>query len=224
MKRFTLIELLIVVGIIAILLSILLPSLSRVKRSAQMAVCSSNLSQVGKATYGYLKNSKQKFPNKVIGGYHWTSNWFGKKGSGFVLSSTRRPVNKYLAPGIRDGDELEAMKCPSETGVKRYHYYGTSYGANSGFHENSLGWKSGGLPVNHTVFVAEVNNPAKMSMVQEHPVYWITYYNSVNSDNAYHFSSTDKKYSMLFVDGHVATKLRVDAAIYTTSEYTLNNN
>ena len=52
-KAFTLIELLVVISVIALLLSILMPSLNRVKEIARAVVCSSNQAQLGKAWYLY---------------------------------------------------------------------------------------------------------------------------------------------------------------------------
>ena len=50
---FTLIELLVVIAIIALLLSILMPALNKVKEQARVIVCGSQLHQAGQAVYAY---------------------------------------------------------------------------------------------------------------------------------------------------------------------------
>jgi len=61
-RAFTLIELLVVVSIIALLASILMPSLSAARRSAKKAKCKANLHQLGIAMEAYLNRHKDYFP------------------------------------------------------------------------------------------------------------------------------------------------------------------
>ena len=64
-KGFTLIELLVVVAIIALLISILLPSLSRARELAKRAVCASNQRGIGQGMHIYANDNKEWFP------VHW---------------------------------------------------------------------------------------------------------------------------------------------------------
>ena len=61
-KGFTLIELLVVVAIIALLISILLPSLSRARELAKRAVCASNLRGIGQGMHIYANDNREWFP------------------------------------------------------------------------------------------------------------------------------------------------------------------
>jgi len=116
---FTLIELLVVVAIIALLISILLPSLSRAKASARDSVCASNLHQLGMATHFYLDDFNDILP--------------------FMLGSpdaegepTNPPFYQYhqifnFWDYLKD---LDIFVCPSareQTSVKRYYAEDTPY-------------------------------------------------------------------------------------------------
>jgi len=88
-RGFTLVELLVVISIIAMLLSILIPSLSRARESARSVVCGSNLRQFGLVFGMYAQNNNDKFmpyrwyadPSQDTFDYFWMKtlrSYYGK--------------------------------------------------------------------------------------------------------------------------------------------------
>jgi len=77
-QAFTLVELLVVIGIIAVLISILLPSLNKARAQANQVVCASNLRQLYQAEQIYASANRQYLiPAKALTGNDKEAGWCG---------------------------------------------------------------------------------------------------------------------------------------------------
>lgn len=66
-EAFTLVELLVVISIIALLLAILMPSLSKARRLAKRITCGSQLHQMGIGSQIYASDNDDKIPSGFVG-------------------------------------------------------------------------------------------------------------------------------------------------------------
>jgi prepilin-type N-terminal cleavage/methylation domain-containing protein len=72
-RAFTLVELLVVIGIIAVLIALLLPALGKARASGQTAACLGNLRQIMNAFQLYENDNKQRFPDPGAAAQSWES-------------------------------------------------------------------------------------------------------------------------------------------------------
>ena len=199
MKKFTLIELLIVVAIIGILFSLLLPSLSKARIIAKKAVCMSQSSQLGKMM---LISSNDK--NGAILSYPDIDN--GR----WLWDLPNQAIEDMAAP-------REIFYCPLSPGgnTEQRWTYSTNYRVirYTFFHKRADGRITHGTPNSGLDFVKSVSNVEKptITALNSDASYHIDNYNNGDRSN---YRANHWLYGMdstvTYVDGHSKVKKRLE--------------
>jgi competence protein ComGC len=118
LRAFTLTELLVVAGVVALLIALRLPAMCRGKTPVQLLQCLSNCRQIGTATALYGSDNEDAFPfgNRISSGSQ-------------VTDPTGWPMQLLRYMGGYTNSQPKVCLCPSETGLAsgwtfQLHYQG----------------------------------------------------------------------------------------------------
>lgn len=106
---FTLVELLVVIGIIAVLISVLLPALNRARASSNSVWCLSNLKQMGLAIRMYAADNKDRLPIAYWDG-NTSPNNEGATDWGWLILPYLRKGSSGVYTGQDPGDMWRLFK------------------------------------------------------------------------------------------------------------------
>jgi prepilin-type processing-associated H-X9-DG protein len=188
-RRFTLIEILLVISIIAILTAILLPGLAKARGRARAAHCAGNLKQIALAAVAYSQDAGEW----ILPPYMMTG------GSSFVIWSNLLRENEYLKIGLSAQKKQQPGICPENSLVN------TIESVNYAMNNHLRGLRLSGV-ANHssTVFLSDSGQSAAMGA--GYCNYIIDENNLLPGDGSY--GSLGLVHSgganVIFLDGHSA--------------------
>lgn len=147
-SAFTMVELLLVIGVIAVLVAILLPALSRARAQARLVQCASNLRSVGQALMVYAVASNGRYPESMRLWHQRTQNRVTRMTQLAYYRSDKRGYDlRNLMGSSWAGDFI--WQCPApEAGEKPYRWPDEQSVSMGVFYSNYLFWfgEPGGDP------------------------------------------------------------------------------
>ena len=221
MKRrhgFTLVELLVVIGIIAVLIGILLPALNKARQNAKRVECAAYLRQIGVATIAYSNDNKGMLPPKRLD-YTGSDTFTPAFTALYALDMKDGPpdsgssVGRLVARKYLGNEKIEY--CPSATDQgdpSRSTYYYNPHQAiytKTGSDVQQDWWKSikgFGKAPRGPVTAYNFNSGARVSNYQFPNCRYALATDPMNGlEYATHAQGNSRAWNLLYIDGSVRT-------------------
>lgn len=180
-KRFSLIELLIVVAVIAILISLVQPALRNAIKNAQLVVCINNLHHVSTGFLLFGEDTKHLPPSFGGGGIAWaplTREYLGS-GESFVCPNTRFADGRdlYSKWDVQYGSGLPAQYGYDEDEIRVVTHWGEwigvpqpkfpiAYGVNNNGTRTGKPTRGTG-DVGNEAYISKMVNPSEFIMISD---------------------------------------------------------
>lgn len=160
MKKFSLLELLIVIAIIGILLSILLPSLQKARFMAKTAVCLSNTKQINIAISSYMVKNDGLYPYGAFFSGSKNISWDDLL-IGYDGRSKLSNIDDWWVSNNEEGASL--YLCPLGKYTDNPWVKMRSYSINGGFN----GPRQGVADYSYSVYSSQVVDPGNTILIAE---------------------------------------------------------
>ena len=202
--RFTLIELLTVITVIIILISILLPSLAKVKTLSKSINCLNNLKQLGIAACYYQNDNQEYFMPHMMPGRRWTNLFLDEKYSSGKTMLCPSVKNIYASQYINN-----AVPHSSDASAK------PDYGYNSFYLADAPGYGKTTEEALIILKIFQVKRPSLVICMSDDYDAGATYYSNGDAylrpyykadSNGQFDARHQSSVNILWTDGHVLDK------------------
>lgn len=189
-QAFTLIEMLVVIGIIAVLAALLFPAFSAARAKAYSTQCLSNLHQMGLAVEMYASDHDERFPYGVDSADRYCASIWDGFPEWQALIPTMPFFHVILHPYVRS---TEVWHCPSDSGYDEMEDSGLPLnGRPTGFEAFGSSYHYRTELAFTQVIVSQIPDPTQVNVLFDS---WGGWHGGVLFNR--------KRWNMLYADQHV---------------------